>query len=165
MLLCVLPLQVKPKAQATAKAVISVNVAKKVAIWTAEGQPEEVVPVVPGPRGFCTADFGWACGPVDTEMPNLLYNVPRAEKSKKQESTAAKKKPASALKRPASASSSEKEAEEKPAAAEGKASKRAKFSHSVPEEKAPVPVADDAADDVEEAPEDASPKKKKRKDR
>ena len=152
------------------------NVAKKVAIWTAEGQPEEVVPVVPGPRGFCTADFGWACGPVDTEMPNLLYNVPRAEKSKKQESTAAKKKPASALKRPASAcSSAEKEAEEKsdsaqkkPAAAEGKASKRAKFTHSVPEEKAPVPVADidsDAADDVEEAPEDASPKKKKRKDR
>ena len=52
---------------------ISVDVGRKVAIWTGEGQPEKQAPLVKGPRGFCTADFGW--GPLDTETPNLLLDV------------------------------------------------------------------------------------------
>ena len=52
---------------------ISVDVGRKVAIWTGEGQPEKQAPLVKGPRGFCTADFGW--GPLDTETPNLLFDV------------------------------------------------------------------------------------------
>ena len=53
-------------------AIISVDVGRKIAIWTAPGQPEKRAAVEKGPRGFCTADFGW--GPLDTEMPNLLYD-------------------------------------------------------------------------------------------
>ena len=67
------PLQANAAASSSEGAVISVDVGNKIAIWTAPGQPEKRAAVEKGPRGFCTADFGW--GPLDTEMPNLLYDV------------------------------------------------------------------------------------------
>ena len=59
--------------------VLSVDVGKKIAILTTPGQPEKTVPVAKGPRGFCTADFGW--GPVVTEMPNLLFDAKPEQKA------------------------------------------------------------------------------------
>ena len=80
---------------------------KKVAIWIAEGQPEKEAPLVKGPSGFCTADFGW--GPLDTETPNLLFDA----------NTAVRRRPAS-------------EVNLKPAAIQ-KCKKKPKFSHARPD--------------------------------
>jgi hypothetical protein len=65
--------------------IVSVDVGKQIAIWTAEGQPEKTTKLQKGPKGFCTADFGW--GPITTDTPNLLFDV----------------KPEQVMKRPAAA--------------------------------------------------------------
>ena len=100
--------------------VISVDVGRKVAILTAEGQSEKEAPVVKGPRGFCTADFG--LGPMDTEMPNLLFDAKPAEKQTKRVDNALKKRPSANAKMQ---------------------SKRPKFPHSA----AAIPAATETVDD------------------
>ena len=92
--------------------IISVDIGKKIAIWTADGKTEKIAPLQTGQPGFCTADFGW--GPVETETPNLLLDVVQMDKPNSRRK--AKKKPAT----------------------KGKAStkqKIAKFSHKANEEK------------------------------
>ena len=89
--LSISPLQANAAASSSEGAVISVDVGRKIAIWTAPGQPEKRAAVEKGPRGFCTADFGW--GPLDTEMPNLLYDVrPDAPNNLRRRPAAASKK-------------------------------------------------------------------------
>ena len=81
--LLLLILQAKTRKGAEAKPIISVDMKKKVAIYTAEGVAEKVVPLQKGPRGFCGADFGFPDGPVETEVPNLLFDAERLPPKKR----------------------------------------------------------------------------------
>ena len=96
-------MQADAPAKREAAGTVSVDVGKKIAIYTSPGQPEKSAPLQKGPSGFCICDFGW--GPVATETPNLLFDVKPEAKAK------------AAIKRPA--------AEEK----KGKKKKIPKWSH------------------------------------